>query len=1299
MISFKKCLKYAFLIIFIEYFETIYCENFNYGMKYTKVFRLNNGNIMIIGDIGIHTYDRTGLLSLYNCSLIETITNEENCRFISFAQFSETYNSIVIVIVMDVIYIFDDKGSHLFNYELDNIYLSDINYYDIVPHIYKDEKYFFVFGYRNNNQKAYIQYLSFEIEEEAITVEDYYEFPYICAQGITCQFMDYHNNEDNTDNEVLSCFYSNNEGISANNFQIQNNKFKIFDLNTTYYDKAFIMLSQISKDKKKCLICYIKDIDITYQRYGYCIIYNIQSNNFHQFDINYSKKEYGTTLNNINLNYFKETREYIFSFRGYDAEITLIRFNDDFEIIENEDNSQEYKILFNTECQMIYTFSFVFISNEYQIIGHFSCNGNEMSSLHSIPSEYKPVVIYTELSGDNSNTKTSVLSVVSSTFLTNMKSSVYKTSILNTRTTQPQTRTTQPQTKTTQPDTRTTQPQTRTTNIKIKTTVPKKTIYSSPTSILSSQNNIKSSTLITKTTLSSTNLNVNTLVTNPPKTTICNGYRDNEGTICTDTIPMGYYLLDDLNNIIEKCDYICKSCQKRNEDNKIICLICKENFELNIDNNCLYKYNYYYDHENKKNIYLPKDQLCPEYYPFEIVETKECVESCEIMEFINKLCFINNFSQNNLNNITEKMKKIINEVDDINYDVIIDGNNIIYEITTSSVKTDHQNISFIDFGECEKILKSHYIIDYLLVFKIDIKLNESCPLDVEYEVYSPETKQKLNMSLCENKNIDIYVPISIDNQTNDLYNSMSQQGVDILNENNSFYNDLCMPFTSDEGTDISLSDRQDKYYNEKITLCEDNCEYMGYNSTNKKAKCQCKIKKEITEIKVISYDHIGVRNFLDIKTITNIEIMKCYKLTFSLDGLSNNYGFMILSVSVAFFISLIIIYFLTKKTSVSRIIRTALNINIFNNPPRKLNISIVSRHDSKISKINSEKSLNSINKQQSQSIRELIDTNNIVINNNPERKNTNLQINNFQNINVIKKANFILDNKSISLYPKKKKKKKKKKKSNLNDIHIYNINNTINESKGGKRKKKKRKKKLHRNQKDKIIIYTEQELNLLPYNKAKTEDKRTYCQYYWSLLKHKHIILFIFMPYNDYNLIITKIGLLIFSFSLYFTVNAFFFTDETMHKIYEDKGIYNFLYQLPSIIYSNLISTVINVFVKTLALSDKIVLQFKEMNNKKTNLPKEKIVELYNNLIMKFNIYFGITLSLLCFCWYYTSTFCAVYKNTQISLISNTLSSFSLSLIYPFGLTFLPGIFRFPALKSNENKECLYEFGNILALI
>ena len=108
-----------------------------------------------------------------------------------------------------------------------------------------------------------------------------------------------------------------------------------------------------------------------------------------------------------------------------------------------------------------------------------------------------------------------------------------------------------------------------------------------------------------------------------------------------------------------------------------------------------------------------------------------------------------------------------------------------------------------------------------------------------------------------------------------------------------------------------------------------------------------------------------------------------------------------------------------------------------------------------------------------------------------------------------------------------------------------------------------------------ILKCNDYEINTLIYNKALLYDKRTYIEYYFSLLRIKHLIIFTF-----YNSTIIKICLLFFSFALYYTVNALFFTDSTMHKIYEDEGMFNIIYQIPQILYSSLISSAINSFYK-----------------------------------------------------------------------------------------------------------------------
>ena len=62
----------------------------------------------------------------------------------------------------------------------------------------------------------------------------------------------------------------------------------------------------------------------------------------------------------------------------------------------------------------------------------------------------------------------------------------------------------------------------------------------------------------------------------------------------------------------------------------------------------------------------------------------------------------------------------------------------------------------------------------------------------------------------------------------------------------------------------------------------------------------------------------------------------------------------------------------------------------------------------------------------------------------------------------------------------------------------------------------------------KINTKSDFELNDLSYNNAIKIDKRTYCQYYLSLIRTKHLFFFSFWPVFDYNSQIIKIFLFFF---------------------------------------------------------------------------------------------------------------------------------------------------------------------------
>ena len=129
-------------------------------------------------------------------------------------------------------------------------------------------------------------------------------------------------------------------------------------------------------------------------------------------------------------------------------------------------------------------------------------------------------------------------------------------------------------------------------------------------------------------------------------------------------------------------------------------------------------------------------------------------------------------------------------------------------------------------------------------------------------------------------------------------------------------------------------------------------------------------------------------------------------------------------------------------------------------------------------------------------------------------------------------------------------------------------------------------------------------MNDLDYEIALKKDKRTFSQMYISFIKIKQPIYNTFFLENDYNSYIIKISLFFFSFILEYSINAIFFNDSTMHKIYIDKWEYNFIYQLPKIIYSFLISLAITKLLNYFILPEKNIAKIAETKNEKI---KDKI--------------------------------------------------------------------------------------------
>ena len=195
------------------------------------------------------------------------------------------------------------------------------------------------------------------------------------------------------------------------------------------------------------------------------------------------------------------------------------------------------------------------------------------------------------------------------------------------------------------------------------------------------------------------------------------------------------------------------------------------------------------------------------------------------------------------------------------------------------------------------------------------------------------------------------------------------------------------------------------------------------------------------------------------------------------------------------------------------------------------------------------------------------------------------------------------------------------------------------------------------------------------------------------MLKREHLFIFTFITRDDHNIVHVKYTRFIFLLCTDMAMNVFFFSDETMHKMFLDYGKYNFIQQIPQIIYSTIISQIIEIFICYLSLTDKHYYEIK--NTEK--ITKMFIINIMNCIKMKIFYFFLFTTLMFGFYWYLIACFCAVYENTQKAFLKDSILSFVLGLIIPFVTYLIPSILRIIALKANKSKlECIFKLSNVI---
>ena len=565
-------------------------------------------------------------------------------------------------------------------------------------------------------------------------------------------------------------------------------------------------------------------------------------------------------------------------------------------------------------------------------------------------------------------------------------------------------------------------------------------------------------------------------------------------------------------------------------------------------------------------------------------------------------------------NLNDLLSSVVRE----NKIILIQEEEEKYQISTISGQKDLENLTSIDFGECEDLLKAKYTLnqsDELIIFKIEHTIEGINIPIIEYALFSNNGSIILDLSICENTSLKYITPVSIN--SNEIYK---------YNLSSEYYSDICKKYTFDN-IDLSIYDRKYEYNEKNMSLCEYNCTYQGYDANTSKVQCKCSPKNYLTYIN--NTKNNNNKELLNKTTLEksnyNLDVTQCINLLTSPDEIKTNTGFYIILIIIFLFFIVGIIFCCKGYREISH----------------KMDVIIDKKFNVKVNKKNIKKNTRRIK-------------------NPPKKAIMNRRMRNMNKKGSNKSLNKQVDNNTVI-------KKKNNSATTLNTLGENNLNNNN-------------------------IYDNDYELNILSFMEALKYDKRTVGDYYCSLICYKQIILYSFFNSANYTPGLIKKFCIFLSFAFHYAVNALFFNDTIMHKIYEDEGNYNILYQIPFICSSAAISTIVlRIIMETLILTEKNFLEIKRQKTK--FLAENQKAKSLKCIMIKYIIFFVLCALLLVGFWIYLTCFSAVYKNTQSHLIKNTLISFAISSIYPFLINIIPVILRKDALLSARKGTTINEKG------
>ena len=225
------------------------------------------------------------------------------------------------------------------------------------------------------------------------------------------------------------------------------------------------------------------------------------------------------------------------------------------------------------------------------------------------------------------------------------------------------------------------------------------------------------------------------------------------------------------------------------------------------------------------------------------------------------------------------------------------------------------------------------------------------------------------------------------------------------------------------------------------------------------------------------------------------------------------------------------------------------------------------------------------------------------------------------------------------------------------------------------------------NEKEEDPEFSDGELNELEYEEAVKYERRSFCLFYWQQLKEKQDIINTFINTQILDPLPIKAIYFFFTIGLYFTLNGLFYSEDQISALYTSEDSDSFLFMIKNeftrCIYSTMVGLAVSFCIECLT-STRSRIEMLIKREKDPDVFKEESIDSVNSMRKKNLIFIIFNFVFMVLFWYYCSSFCNCYINTQKRWLIGSVITWVIIQLIPFILCFVATALRYIGIKCKS---------------